>query len=74
MGDFAKALIYYPEFAEGTSKEEFINAFACSVLVEKSGIIPLDNPSFLSRTNILNDIRDVQHPITDSSEPMGKKG
>ena len=40
MGEFAKALTYYPEFAEGTSKEEFINAFACSVLVEKSGIFP----------------------------------
>ena len=45
----------------------------CSVLVEKSGIIPLDNSSLLSRTSILNDIRDVQHLITDSSEPISNK-
>jgi pSer/pThr/pTyr-binding forkhead associated (FHA) protein len=71
--NFAKALTYYLEPAEGTSKEEFINTFAYSVLVEKSGIIPLDNSSLLSTTNILNDIRDVQHPMTDSSEPISNK-
>ena len=73
MENFAKALTYYLEPAEGTSKEEFINTFAYSVLVEKSGIIPLDNSSLLSTTNILNDIRDVQHPMTDSSEPISNK-
>ncbi len=73
MENFAKALTYYLEPAEGTSKEEFINTFAYSVLVEKSGIFPLDNSSPLSRTNILNDIRDVQHPMTDSSEPISNK-
>ena len=65
--NFAKALTYYLEPAEGTSKEEFINTLAYSVLVEKSGIIPLDNSSLLSTTNILNNFRDVQHPIPDSS-------
>lgn len=73
MGDLAKALNYYLGSAEGKSKEEFVNTFANSVLVEKSGIIPLENSSLLSRTKILNDIRDVQHPITDSSEPMSNK-
>ena len=68
MGDLAKALNYYLGSAEGKSKEEFVNTFANSVLVEKSGIIPLENSSLLSRTKILNEIRDVQHPITDSSE------
>jgi pSer/pThr/pTyr-binding forkhead associated (FHA) protein len=68
VGDLAKALNYYLESAEGKSKEEFVNTFANSVLVEKSGIIPLENSSLLSRTKILNDIRDVQHPITDSSK------
>jgi len=71
--NFAKALTYYLESAEGTSKEKFINTFAYSVLVEKSGIIPLDNSSLLSKTKILNDIRDVQHPITDSSELISNK-
>jgi len=65
---FAKALSYYLESADGKSKEEFINTFANSVLVEKSGIIPLENSFLLSRTNILNNIGDVQHPTTDSSE------
>ena len=68
VGDLAKALNYYLGSAEGKSKEEFVNTFANSVLVEKSGIIPLENSSLLSRTKILNEISDVQHPITDSSE------
>lgn len=73
MEDFAKALSYYLESADGKSKEEFINTFANSVLVEKSGIIPLENSFLLSRTNILNNIGDVQHPTTDSSELISNK-
>jgi pSer/pThr/pTyr-binding forkhead associated (FHA) protein len=68
--NFAKALTYYLEPAEGTSKEEFINTFAYSVLVEKSGMVSLDNSSLLSSTEIRNDIRDALHPITDSSESI----
>jgi pSer/pThr/pTyr-binding forkhead associated (FHA) protein len=73
VGNFTKALTYYIEPAEGTSKEEFINTFAYSVLVEKSGMVSLDNSSLLSSTEILNDIRDVLHPITDSSESISNK-
>jgi len=71
--DFAKALTYYLESAEGKSKEEFIKTFAYSVLVEKSGINPSVNSSLLSTTTILNDIHDTQHPNTDSNEPIGNK-
>ena len=73
MEDFAKALTYYLESAEGKSKKEFIKTFAYSVLVEKSGINPSVNSSLLSTTTILNDIRDTQHPNTDSNEPIGNK-
>ena len=73
MGNFVQALTDYLEPAEGTSKEEFVNTFVYSVLVEKSGMVSLDNSFPLSRTKILNDIRDVQHPITDSSEPISNK-
>ena len=68
VGNFAKALTYYIEPAEGASKEEFINTLAYSVLVEKSGMVSLDKSSLLSSTAVLNDTRDVLHPITDSSE------
>jgi pSer/pThr/pTyr-binding forkhead associated (FHA) protein len=68
--NFAKALTYYLEPAEGTSKEEFINTFAYPVLVEKSGMVSLDNSPLLSSTEIRNDIRDALHPITDSSESI----
>jgi len=71
--DFAKPLNYYLESAEGKTKEEFINTFAYSVLVEKSGVIPPDNSSLLSTTDILNGIHDVQHPTVYSSEPVGNK-
>jgi pSer/pThr/pTyr-binding forkhead associated (FHA) protein len=71
--DFAKALTYYLESAEGKSKKEFIKTFAYSVLVEKSGINPSVNSSLLSTTTILNDICDTQHPNTDSNEPIGNK-
>ena len=73
MENLAKALTYYLEPSEGTSKEEFINTFAYSVLVEKSAMVSLDNSSPLSSTEILNDIRDVRHPITDSSESISNK-
>jgi len=73
VGNFAKALTYYIEPAEGASKEEFINTLAYSVLVEKSGMVSLDNSSLLSSTAILNDTRDVLHPITDSSESISNK-
>jgi len=55
------------------SEDEFITTYAYSILVEKSGIIPLDNSSLLSKTKLLNDTRDVLHPITDSSEPITNK-
>ena len=71
--DFAKTLTYYLESAEGKSKEEFINTFVYSVLVEKSGIISSDHSSLLDTTDVLNDNREVQHPNTDSSEPIGNK-
>ena len=68
MGNVAKTLTYYLEPAEGMSEDEFITTFAYSVLVEKSGIISLDHSSLLSGTKLLNDNRDVLHPITDPSE------
>ena len=73
MENFAKALTYYLESLEGKSKEEFINIFAYSVLVERSGIIPSVNSSLLSTTSILDDIHGSQHLNTDSSEKITNK-
>ena len=57
----------------GISEDEFITTYAYSVLVEKSAIVTLENSSLLSVTKILNDARDVLHPITDFSEPIRNK-
>ena len=70
MENFAKALTYYLEPAEGTSKEEFINTFSYSVLVENSEMVAPDKSSLFSSTEMRNDNRDVLHPITASSESI----
>jgi hypothetical protein len=68
VGNVAKTLTYYLEPAEGMSGDDFITTFAYSALVEKSGVVSLEHSSLLSGTKILNDNRDVLHPITDSNE------
>ena len=72
MGNVAKTLTYYLKPAEGMSEDEFITIFAYSVLVEKSGIVSPEHSSLLSGTKILNDTRNVLHPINDSSELISK--
>ena len=68
MGNVAKTLTYYLEPAEVMSGDDFITTFAYSALVEKSGVASREHSSLLSGTKILNDTRNVLHPITDSSE------
>ena len=63
MENFAQTLTHYLEPAKGKSRDEFIKTFAYSVLVEKSGMVSLDNPSLPSSTEIRNDIGDVPHPL-----------
>jgi hypothetical protein len=73
VGNVAKTLTCYLEAAEGMSKDEFVTTYAYSVLVEKSAIVSLEHSSLLSVTKILNDKRDVLHPITDTSELISNK-
>jgi hypothetical protein len=73
VGNVAKTLTCYLEAAEGMSEDEFITTYAYSVLVEKSAIVSLEHSSLLSGTKLLNDTRDVLHPITDSSELISNK-